>query len=132
VSRTGNAAHNSAAQLPAGGVAGPPECTRYEDEPPTPPAGVAWNPASLGSKGHAGRVPSSDGERVHVSSRRRRGRGVAYLVGLAALCYLSAVGINYLFGRADIWFHGIVGLGPFTGGIAVEWWNRRRRRQEPP
>ncbi|MFI6303615.1 hypothetical protein ACIBCH_17210 [Amycolatopsis thailandensis] len=65
-----------------------------------------------------------------MRSRRRRARVVAYLVGLAALCYLSAVGINYLFGRADVWFHGIVGLGPFTGGLLVDWWDRRRRRRQ--
>ncbi|GAB3721972.1 hypothetical protein GCM10027598_36280 [Amycolatopsis oliviviridis] len=50
------------------------------------------------------------------------------LAGLAALCYLGVVGINYVLGATDIWIHGIAGLGPFTGVILVQWWRGRRRR----
>lgn len=63
-------------------------------------------------------------------SRRRRGWVVVYFVGLAALCYLGTVGIHHMLGRTDIWVHGLAGLGPVIGVIAVEWWKRRRRRRQ--
>ena len=75
-------------------------------------------------------VSSVDGERADVVPRRRRGWLVVYLVGLAAVCYFGTVGIHHMLGRADIWFHGLAGLGPVIGVIAVEWWKRRRRRRQ--
>ncbi|WP_410652618.1 hypothetical protein [Amycolatopsis sp. cmx-4-54] len=73
-------------------------------------------------------MSSTGEERADVVSRRRRGWVIVYFVVFAALCYLGTVAIHYLLGRTDIWIHGIAGLGPVMGAIAVEWWKRRRRR----